>query len=76
MAELGIGVLFAIMFVAAYLFVSRFARKGTHVCGRRLKMFEKNFNSGRSLDEKRPRHFLTAYEMGEHHSRSGEGRSK
>lgn len=76
MAELGIGVLFAILFVTAYLFISRLGGKGGHVCGRWRELFGQDYGCGRSLDEKRPRLFLTASEMSEHHSQTGRGRSK
>ena len=71
MIEIGIGVLFALIFVTAYLLVSRLLGKG----GRFREIAEQPFGS-KAVKSKQPRLFLTAAEMREHHSKARNNQGK
>jgi hypothetical protein len=65
MVEIGIGVLFAVLFVAAYLLVSKLLGRD----GRWRELANQSLGS-RMVAAKPSRLFLTAGEMSEHHSSS------
>jgi hypothetical protein len=72
MIEVGMGVLFAILFVTAYLVVSRLFAGGEH--GR--TRWREIFHSSKAIEAKQPKLFLTNGAMREHHSGRAEGRSQ
>lgn len=74
MIEVGIGVLFAVMFVAAYLLVSKFLRAGEQDASRWRAIGNIFSGCSRIISEKPARLFLTTGEMREHHS--GKNRSQ
>lgn len=65
MVEIGIGVLFAVLFVAAYLLVSRLLGEKGHKRWREIA--SQPFGS-KVLNAKPAARFLTTNEMREHHS--------
>ena len=66
MAEVGIGILFAVWFIAMYLFVSRLRQRGERSYG---PISLAPLDTSRLLDEPRQqKRFLTTRELSEHHS--------
>jgi hypothetical protein len=65
MAEVGIGVLFAVWFIAMYLFVSRLRRRGERSYG---PVSLNPLDTSRSLDAPQQKRFLTTSAMSEHHA--------
>jgi hypothetical protein len=68
MVEIGIGVLFAVIFVAAYLLVSRLLGGKGHARWREIA--DRPFGS-KVLNAKPSKLSLTTSEMHEHHSKAG-----
>jgi hypothetical protein len=66
MAEVGIGILFAVWFIVMYLFVSRLRQRSERSYG---PISLAPLDTSRSLDAPRQqKRFLTTRELSEHHS--------
>jgi hypothetical protein len=65
MAEVGIGVLFAVWFIAIYLLVSRFRKRGE---GWRGPVTLNPLDTAKALEAPGRKRFLTTREMSEHHA--------
>jgi hypothetical protein len=65
MAELGIGVLFAVWFIVVYLLVSRFRKKGENWRG---PVTLNPLDTAKALEAQQQKRFLTTREMSEHHA--------
>ncbi|HEX8652658.1 MAG TPA: hypothetical protein VF708_17715 [Pyrinomonadaceae bacterium] len=65
MAEVGIGVLFAIWFIAVYLLVSRLRQRGKRSYG---PVSLAPPDTAKLLGASEPKRFLTTAAMSEHHS--------
>ena len=70
MIEVGIGVLFAVLFVTAYLLVSKLLGKGEHGEPRWRELGNQALGSPKRLETRKPKLFLTNEEMRKHHSKS------
>ena len=70
MIEIGIGVLFAIIFVTAYLLVSKLLGKGETGEARWRELKDQTIKSSRRVASKPSQLFLTTGEMREHHSKT------
>lgn len=70
MIEIGIGVLFAILFVAAYLIVSRLLHGGEQGPSRWRELTRHPLGGAKRIEPKHSPLFLTTGEMREHHSKS------
>ena len=64
MIEIGIGVIFAVLFIAAYLLISRLLGDG----GRLREITNQSLGS-KLISSKPPQLFLTTGEMRDHHSK-------
>ncbi|MGB7924534.1 MAG: hypothetical protein WCF57_14930 [Pyrinomonadaceae bacterium] len=72
MAEVGIGILFAVWFIAMYLFVSRLRRRG----GRSYEPVSlAPLDTSRLLDAPQRKRALTTGAMSEHHADDKQGRA-
>jgi hypothetical protein len=70
MIEIGIGVLFAVMFIAAYLIVKKLLGGGDDSLSRWRELGGRTAAGGaKAVASKSPKLFLTANEMREHHSK-------
>ncbi|HEY0319896.1 MAG TPA: hypothetical protein VGC66_02895 [Pyrinomonadaceae bacterium] len=69
MIEIGIGFFFAILFVTAYLLVSRLLRKGDDGQPRWRELGNPSHGGSHRVAPKSPPLFLKTGEMGEHHSK-------
>ena len=69
MVEIGIGVLFAILFVTTYLIVKRLLGKGEQGQSRWRELNSQLLGGSKRIASKPPRLFLTNEEMREHHSK-------
>jgi hypothetical protein len=65
MAEVGIGVLFAIWFIAVYLLVARLRQRGKRSYG---LVSLAPLDTAKLLGASPPKHFLTTAALSEHHS--------
>jgi hypothetical protein len=70
MIEVGIGVLFAVLFVTAYLIVSRLMRAGEHGPPRWRELSRHPLGRPKHVETKPAPLFLTTGEMREHHSKA------
>jgi hypothetical protein len=70
MIEIGIGVLFAVLFVTAYLLVSKLLRSGDGGQSRWRELGNHPLGGSKRIESKPPRLFLTTGEMSEHHSKT------
>jgi hypothetical protein len=71
MIEIGIGVLFAVLFVTAYLLVSRLMGRG----GRLREIASQPFGQ-KNLASRPPQLFLKTAEMSQHHSKGKGNQSR
>ena len=71
MIEIGIGVLFAVLFVMAYLLVSKLLGKGGL-----LREIANQSPGSKTIASKQPKLFLTTGEMREHHSKAKGNQSR
>jgi hypothetical protein len=69
MIEIGIGVFFAVLFVTAYLLVSKLLRSGDNGQSRWRELSSHPLRGSKRIETKPSRLFLTTGEMGEHHSK-------
>lgn len=70
MIEIGIGFLFAILFVSAYLLVKKLLATGEHGQARWRELSSHPVGGSKRLAAKpQPQRFLTTGEMREHHSK-------
>ena len=74
MIEIGIGVLFAVIFVAAYLLVSKFLSSGEHGQSRWRELINQPFCGTKAVNARPSGLFLTTGEMREHHSQKRQQR--
>lgn len=70
MIEIGIGVLFAFIFVTAYLLVSKLLSRGDDGQPRWRELKEQTIKSSRRVKGKPTQLFLPTNEMREHHSKA------
>lgn len=72
MAEVGIGVLFAIWFIAVYLLVARLRQRGKRPLG---PVSLAPLDTGKLMGAAEAKRFLTTAGLSEHHSQKKENRS-
>ncbi len=70
MIEIGIGVLFAFIFVTAYLLVSKLLSKGDDGHSRWRELKDQTIKSSKRVKGKPAQLFLPTREMREHHSKT------
>ena len=70
MIEIGIGVLFAVLFVTAYLLVKKLLSADESGQPRWRQLSSHSHGGSRAVAAKQPRLFLTNDEMREHHSQA------
>ena len=70
MIELIISLVFAFMFIMAYLFVAKL--RNTKILGASTlsELFQSNCSSSKAIEGRKPTLFLTTKELSEHHSGS------
>lgn len=74
MAEVGIGVLFAIWFIAVYLLVARLRRRGKRPLGPPVSLAP--LDTAKLLGASEAKRFLTTAALSEHHSPKKENRAR
>jgi dolichyl-phosphate-mannose--protein O-mannosyl transferase len=72
MTELIISLVFAFMFIMAYLFVARLRNTKTLGASTLSELFQSNGKGSKAIAGQKPPLFLTTKELSEHHSGSGQ----
>jgi hypothetical protein len=70
MIEVSIGVLFAVLFVTAYLLVSKLLGRGERGEPRWRELSNQALGGPKRIETRRPKLYLTSEEMREHHSKT------
>lgn len=74
MIEVGIGVLFAVLFVTAYLLVSKLLARGERGEPRWRELSNQALGGPKRIETRKAKLFLTNEELREHHSKTVSGK--